>query len=346
MNKVNDLFLNMHSYNLDEVFGISRNVPLNYVERNHVDNQLKECLKRKQHIVIYGSSKQGKTCLRKKNLDQDSFITVHCSNHIDLSNLNQLILKTAGFEIVSSHNKTITGKAKANATFGINFLAKLNAETGLEGSIENQTIKNSLELDLEDTNDVIRALQSINFKKYIVLDDFHYLNAKTQREFAFALKTFYECSDYIFIIVGVWLEKNRLIALCGDLAGRVISIDAELWSPEDLRKVISGGERLLNFTLNENITEAILEQSYDNVYIVQETCYRICLHYNITKTLSDNFFIGSGQFKTEGYLSIEKNSIHIDDIVKDIISQHNGRYNSFIYTSIFRWIPKFRDGKL
>ena len=55
----------MDSYKLDEVFGISRDLPLNYVERDHVDNQLKECLKRKQHIVIYGSSKQGKRVYEK-----------------------------------------------------------------------------------------------------------------------------------------------------------------------------------------------------------------------------------------------------------------------------------------
>src|SRR5664279_4197010 len=67
------------------------------------------------------------------------------------------------------------------------------------------------------------------------------------------------------------------------------------------------------------------------VYILQEVCYRICLKYTITKTLSENFYIGSGQFqKSTGQLSVEKSQINISNIVKEIISQHNGRFNSFL----------------
>ena len=48
-----------------EVFGINRSLPVNYVERKGIDDKLVDNLTRDQHIVIYGSSKQGKTCLRK-----------------------------------------------------------------------------------------------------------------------------------------------------------------------------------------------------------------------------------------------------------------------------------------
>jgi hypothetical protein len=48
-----------------DVFGVSRELPLTYVEREHVDDKLLDNLTRDKHIIIYGSSKQGKTCLRK-----------------------------------------------------------------------------------------------------------------------------------------------------------------------------------------------------------------------------------------------------------------------------------------
>ena len=43
-----------------DVFGINRDLPLNYTTREAVDNSLLENLTRDKHLVIYGSSKQGK----------------------------------------------------------------------------------------------------------------------------------------------------------------------------------------------------------------------------------------------------------------------------------------------
>ena len=55
----------MQKYQLNDVYGISRDVPLNYVERVEVDKKFVDNLERDKHITIFGSSKQGKTCLRK-----------------------------------------------------------------------------------------------------------------------------------------------------------------------------------------------------------------------------------------------------------------------------------------
>lgn len=42
---------------LRDAFGVGREMPLNYVERQEVDNKLIESLTRDKHVVIYGSSK-------------------------------------------------------------------------------------------------------------------------------------------------------------------------------------------------------------------------------------------------------------------------------------------------
>ena len=65
---------------VDEVFGINRDLPLNYVERESADAVLVNNLVRRQHLVIYGSSKQGKTSIRKHCLNANDYIVVHCSN--------------------------------------------------------------------------------------------------------------------------------------------------------------------------------------------------------------------------------------------------------------------------
>ncbi len=61
-------------YTTDEVFGVGRDLPLNYVSRDMVDTKFVESLGNQKHIVIYGSSKQGKTSLRKKWLTDEDYV--------------------------------------------------------------------------------------------------------------------------------------------------------------------------------------------------------------------------------------------------------------------------------
>lgn len=88
-------------YRLSDVYGISRDLPLNYVARQSIDGLFVESLTRDKHIVVYGSSKQGKTCLRKYNLNDDEYIVVTCSNK--WTNLAQL--NTANSEGSRLHDR-------------------------------------------------------------------------------------------------------------------------------------------------------------------------------------------------------------------------------------------------
>lgn len=196
-------------------------------------------LTRASHLVIYGSSKQGKTSLRKHALKQDDYITVHCSNKWQLGELHGAILKMCGYEITQSTTRGISGKVKTIARIkGTIFGAGAEAESLLEGVKNRSKTTAPLELDSDDVNDIIKALNEIDFQRYIVLEDFHYLPVETPKDFAVALKAFHENSEYCFIVIGVWLEENRLTVYNGDLTGRVISINADKWEHAELRGVI------------------------------------------------------------------------------------------------------------
>jgi hypothetical protein len=156
---------------------------------------------------------------------------------------------------------TTSGKAKVKATFGWNLFTKAEAEAEGEVGKEKGKVVKSLDLDIEDVNDVIKALDEIKFSKIIVLEDFHYLRPETQNDFSIALKAFHENSKFTFLIVGVWLEENRLIALNGDLAGRVKSVNADKWEHHELRKLIEDGEGLLNVSFSDDIKEELIKES-------------------------------------------------------------------------------------
>lgn len=311
-------------YSAEDVFGIARDLPLNYVVRSNIDTLFVDSLKRKKHVVIFGSSKQGKTSLRKKYLSEEDSLVIHCSNKWNLEDIHVNILKRAGFEITQSTKKTSTGKNKIVASLKSMLIPGVTASVGAEIEKTHQTEINmlNLELDPEDVNDVISALKSMKFNRHILLEDFHYLDIEAQRDFSIALKAFHENSDFSFIIIGVWLDENRLTIYNGDLTGRVISVNADDWAKKELEEVISEGEKLLNIEFTGEFKESLLDSCYDSVYIVQEACYNVCVQTGIHKT-------------EERKKRIEDN-IDIEELIKKIVNQQSGRYNDFL--------TKFVDG--
>lgn len=305
----------MHT--VDDVFGVVREVPLNYVPRVSVDQKLIDSLSRTKHIVIHGGSKQGKTCLRKHCLNDDDYIVVQCSNRWSVVDVNTNILKRAGFEVTQSSERSSSGRQKILAKFSAK-LAGLGI--GLDGEKEelhgDKVVTSPLTIDPEDVNDLIGALDSIGFSKFVVLEDFHYLSPESQQDFAIELKALHEGSGFCMIVVGVWLEENRLIVYNGDLTGRVIPIDADEWKAEELKEVIETGGRLLKVEFEDEFVEQLLEGCFDSVAIVQECCRRACHEAQVFKELDSSekvHYAGS-----------------VDDLIRDVVNEQSGRYQAFI----------------
>lgn len=300
-----------------DVFGINRDLPLNYTTRINADSLLLDSLTRDKHLVIYGSSKQGKTSLRKHCLQPDDYITVHCSNKWDVAVLHSAILKTAGYEVTQSSTKTATGRQKIFAKVAASLFGA-KAEGGAEAERTKQEAVQTapLELDPEDVNDIIRALASIGFTRFIVLEDFHYLPLETQKDFAVALKAFHENSKLCFIVIGVWLEENRLTVYNGDLTGRVTAINADKWSKEELTQVIEAGEALLNISFDAPFKQHVISNSFDSVYILQEACYKCCTAEGVHQTQDPHRIVGAAQ--------------NSDALIRDVVNQQTGRFNSFL----------------
>ena len=84
------------TYKVAEVYGISRDIPRTYQERVDVDDKLIDNLTRDKHVVIFGSSKQGKTCLRLHCLNDDDYIVVQCQSNWTMDQVGAAILKNVG----------------------------------------------------------------------------------------------------------------------------------------------------------------------------------------------------------------------------------------------------------
>jgi hypothetical protein len=137
-----------------------------------------------------------------------------------------------------------------------------------------------------------------------------------QESFAFALKTIHEASKITFIIVAVWREENRLIVYNGDLAGRVISADADTWLTHDLMKVFAAGEKLLNIEFPITFKTELIKSALNSVYIVQDCCYKACRE--------------SGVIETKNQRVKLPNSLDSQKLVSEVIHEQGARYSSFL----------------
>ncbi len=160
----------------------------------------------------------------------------------------QQMLSSAGVRLISG----TTDKRSTDASVGVS--AKFKALIPLFGSAEAETkgdfkagsaqeIKyEEIPVNLELPQTVANLLDRVNCKKWVILENFHYLNDEIQRAFAFDLRAFQELGVR-FVILGVWREKNRMAQFNGDLLDRVIEVPVEPWVEADFRRVADRGAR-------------------------------------------------------------------------------------------------------
>lgn len=290
---------------LNEVYGLARGLPQTYVTRTGVDDRFLNDITRDKHIVIHGSSKQGKTSLRRYNLKESDYIQIQCTRDTSKASLYAQILKKAGISIDVSATTTTTigggGSAAGAGSVGVPLLSKATVEVEVhsEASRATEHTIHQLEIDLQDPNDIARVLAEARFSKFIVVEDFHYLDEDVQRSLSFDFKVFHENSSLVFIIVGVWLETNRLTMFNGDLTGRVSTINVDRWEGADLKRVIAAGEPLLNIEFADDMKERIVDGCEGNVGLLQELCHRICEKEGVWQTQDTTRQIGDVAFVDE-----------------------------------------------
>jgi pimeloyl-ACP methyl ester carboxylesterase len=243
------------NYNIDSVFGIHRGDIYHYVERKKVDDVFLNQLIGGKHLCIYGSSKQGKTALRKKHITASQALVVVCDRKWTSIDVWSAILKAAKCAVQNNQNDSSVGAV----------------------TVRVPSSNELLHIDLAHNADFLLALDKSCSGNYIIIEEFHYLTEETQRDLAFKLKAIHELSSkYVFIIIGVWLENNRLVYLNEDLAGRVAPVNADEWSDEDLLRVVRGGEEKLNIQFPPGFAEKLVDRACGSVYLVREACYRAC----------------------------------------------------------------------
>ena len=172
---------------LEEVFGVSAKPVRSYVERPDVDERFLEALVSDKEVIVYGSSKQGKTALVSKHLPYDKNILVSLTPRMSVLDMYQIILGKAGVRISAGSvdkrstetNLGFTSKVKAILPlFGA---GEVGTDGGLKAGSSDEQKYEEIPINLELPQHVADLLNRVKSEKWIILENFHYLNDETLR---------------------------------------------------------------------------------------------------------------------------------------------------------------------
>lgn len=282
-------------YQTNDVFGVKSRLIASYIERSSVDEKFKSAINDGNEVIIYGSSKQGKTSLILKHLEPEQYVKVECSPQTTPIDIYKSILRQLNVPFVESETREKgtedTGKITGGFKVKIPFFsdASVGAEMADKASSKHSTTSTFLEYNLALPQDVSEVLNKVGSKKYIVLENFHYLPLEVQKSLAFDLRTFQD-HHIVFIILGIWREANRLVQFNGDLLDRVTEVPVEPWNIEDFKMVIQKGSDLLNVDFSE-IEEELVNSSFDSIGVVQEIAKICCLEAGVNETSPQKIII-------------------------------------------------------
>ena len=274
---------------LEEVFGVSAKPILSYVERDEVDTRFQEALSSDKQIIVYGSSKQGKTALVSKYLPYEANLLVSLTPKTTVLDIYHTILSDAGIRITIGASERRSSETSLGVAARVKAMIPIfgSGEVGTEGRVKAGSESNEdfreVPVNLELPQHVAELLKEIGSKKWIILENFHYLNDEIQKQLAFDLRAFQELGVR-FVVLGVWREKNRMAQFNGDLLDRVLEIPVEPWTEVDFRRVATKGAAVLNISIDEVILAAAIEASFSSIGVFQELLKGVCSEHGITET--------------------------------------------------------------
>jgi len=266
---------------LDEVFGVSSKAIRSYIPREQIDGLFNDAIVSDKHVVVYGASKQGKTALVSRYLSYKENIVIRLSPKSTVEDVYASILRQAGVSIEVS--STSESASKVGGSAGAKFKAKvpllgeaeLNGGGSGEASKREATQYETIPFNISVPQDVSELLKKVGFNNKIILENFHYLDESLQKQISFDLRLFQEMG-ILFVILGVWRQKDKLRIYCSDLTDRVIDVPVEPWEEDDFRQVATLGASELNAEIDPKIVEICIKNSFGSIGVFQELMRQAC----------------------------------------------------------------------
>ncbi|MED1876953.1 ATP-binding protein, partial [Brevibacillus borstelensis] len=284
-------FVKKDNYSLEEVYGIVEIPPEDcptYVERKAHRDFNYAVKHEKQHIVVYGASRQGKTWLVEKYCP--NFVRVGCDakftrEELFKAILHELDVKVGNIQVGSKSGLSGEGKLEGKASINT-VIAKKEVIAGAKLALAEEDSEQLTYANITLTNqtEVISAIKERIGDSFIVIENFHYLDPAVQKLFAISLREFLYAGIRV-IVVGVWKDTTKLVSLASDLTNRIEPVDIGDWKVEELGEIVTEGDKALNTQTDQAIIDKFIFNSGRNVGIFKSLLKNFCKVNGIYETV-------------------------------------------------------------
>lgn len=235
--------------------------------------------------LVTGSSKTGKTTLYHKVLDSVSKtpLIIRCDSTVDSNEFWKRPLEAINFSVLKEIHVGNTSETQTNGKIG----GKIGWEwlAGLIGEVSLGLKKGKTETEVREAiiskpspNHLIPLLKNTNAT--LVVEDFHYLDTKTQKEIFQQWKVFID-EGVSVIVVGTTHHGVDLAYANPDLVGRIQQIDLMRWSKDDLNEIGTKGFNELGIEPPLTVINLISGESAGLPIITQQACGQLFVDKNI-----------------------------------------------------------------
>lgn len=282
---------------LHDVFGVKPGArEHSYVDRGRLDEALRYALAAKRVVVIHGDSKQGKTWLRQQVLPAEDCVAVQCQLGATPASLLQEALGLLGVNAVLRLTSTsdLSGSMDLSGSgeLGLRLLAKLRLQAKARGAAGRRRQRETVPIGRTPGHLAWVAGALIESGRRLVVEDFHYLDEKVRKQFAFLLKAL---GDYGVhpVVIGVWSQDHLLTYYNGDLSERVEDIHL-MWTARELEQVLQRGGEALNVSMSNTLRQELIRDAYGNVGTLQTLAEEVCKQAGVYERQQDPLYLPPG----------------------------------------------------
>lgn len=295
----------MKKYETYKVFTPTQPAIDTFIERsNKVNNHLVDSLRTPgKQLVIYGHSGSGKSTLITNKLNQvyERAIVTRCMKGMVFENLILDAFEQLG-RFFSTETKSRSFKIAP------------------EISVSYSDIKASLKLieinrsnKIEQKEFVPPQLTPQRLAHFFgesnscwVLEDFHKINGEEKSRASQIMKIFMDMSlnypDLKVIAIGAVGTARQVVDYDHEMDNRVAEIQIPYMSNEEIKSIITTGEKLLNVKFPSKITDKIIKYSCGLPSICHQLCLNMCTNRGLYQTSPKEIYYNSEDFE----LAIEK----------------------------------------
>lgn len=285
---------------------------ITYISRK--EKQLEERVRAAQDylaklVVITGATKSGKTVLVDKVFSQEYSIWIDGGAISDENSFWEMVVERAnlfqeveyGEQNIDSTIVTAEGGVEGNLFFakGSVTVETSNGMQATTGKTYKRTIASKLL--------AVSMLQSKGIP--LIVDDFHYIDKKTQKSIVRALKApIMHGLPVIFIAIPN--RKYDAVEVEREMTGRIENIEMPIWENEELESIAIQGFQALNVKISSQLIHMLAKSAYGSPFLMQEFCRTLCEKCEIERYTENKQFISD--------------NIEIEDIFIEI-AEHSGR---------------------